>query len=137
MRHGLVRRRRTTRVPGLSDQHGNAHLTRGGLGRAAAFSAAGLARDTAPAMSENLDLAFGEAAATGMDIASIPNGRIGLNLFDIAEGEVTRLRVYVDGERALADLGLKEWALSQEDVEVGRKACEAWERGQPGAWLGA
>src|SRR5436305_2110159 len=45
-----------TRVTGPSDQDGNAHLSRGGLGRAAVLRAFIALRDTGRAVSENLDL---------------------------------------------------------------------------------
>src|SRR5947207_93079 len=45
-----------TRVTASSDQDGNAHLSRGGLGRAAVLRAFIALRDTGRAVSENLDL---------------------------------------------------------------------------------
>jgi ketosteroid isomerase-like protein len=42
---------------------------------------------------------------SGLELAS--EWTEGANLFDIRAGKVTRLRVYFDQERALADLGLK------------------------------
>ena len=53
MRHGLVRpASHKTRVTGLSDLDGNAHLSRGGLGRAAAFRAPPCLRDGEPVLPE-------------------------------------------------------------------------------------
>ena len=52
-----------TRVTGPSDQDGNAHLSRGGLGRAAVLRAFIALRDTGRAVSENLDLVRSIVAA--------------------------------------------------------------------------
>lgn len=46
----------------------------------------------------------GRAKTSGLDLSQI--GTRGLNLFHIERGKVTRLVIYADGDRALADLGL-------------------------------
>jgi hypothetical protein len=50
--------------------------------------------------------AFGHGKASGLDLPETTRGRKGANVFDIREGGVTRLAVYFDYHRALADLGL-------------------------------
>jgi ketosteroid isomerase-like protein len=58
----------------------------------------------------------------------------GANLFQISEGKVTRLVTYWDRDRALADLGLEDYAASEESttpdlVELARLALAGVSRG--------
>jgi ketosteroid isomerase-like protein len=47
------------------------------------------------------------------------------NVFEIHEGRVARLTIYWDRDRALADLGLEEQAVSQENVGIVERAIAA------------
>ena len=48
----------------------------------------------------------GRAKGSGMDLSQVPTQQA--NVFQIRDGKVTRLALYWDGDRALADLGLGE-----------------------------
>ena len=52
-------------------------------------------------------------------------GTEGANIFHVRGGKVTKLSIYWDRDCALADLGLKEWAASAENVEVVKRTFDA------------
>jgi ketosteroid isomerase-like protein len=72
--------------------------------------------------------ARGRGASSGLDLGEATRGTSGANLFHIREGTVIRLAAYIDYDRALADLGLDEEAVSQENAEVVRDLWSVWER---------
>jgi ketosteroid isomerase-like protein len=49
----------------------------------------------------------GKGKTSGLNLAQLMRAN-GANLFHIRGGKITRLVIYFDRERALADLGLKE-----------------------------
>jgi ketosteroid isomerase-like protein len=59
----------------------------------------------------------------------------GADLVHVRDGKVTRLVTYLDRERALTDLGLKEWAVSQANVNAARSSIDAWNRGGANAFV--
>jgi ketosteroid isomerase-like protein len=65
----------------------------------------------------------GRGKVSGLDLAQLPERAA--NLFHLRGGKVVRFVMYLDGDRALADLGLKEGPLSQ-NVEVLRRWIEAF-----------
>jgi ketosteroid isomerase-like protein len=56
------------------------------------------------------------------------SGANGANLFHVHGGRVRRLVLYWSRERALADLGLVDQAVSQENVEIVRRVIDAFNR---------
>ncbi len=69
----------------------------------------------------------GRGKTSGLEVGDIQMK--GANLFDVRGGKVTRLVLYWDRERAFADLGLEEQAMSQENAEIVRRIAEAFEAG--------
>jgi ketosteroid isomerase-like protein len=72
----------------------------------------------------------GRAKASGVDLAQMHNRTA--TLFEIHDGRVTRLAVYWDRERALADLGLApegELWTGTSNLDLVRSIYAAWERG--------
>jgi ketosteroid isomerase-like protein len=56
-------------------------------------------------------------------------------LWRLCDGEITHLVSYREFEDVLEAAGLKEQAMSQENVELIRRAIEAWNRGDIDGWL--
>ena len=70
----------------------------------------------------------GRGKTSGLDLAQIRS--TGAALFQIRDGKVTKLHIHWDPDRALADLGLEERAVSEETttpdlVEIMRRRFEA------------
>jgi ketosteroid isomerase-like protein len=59
----------------------------------------------------------------------------GANLFTVRGGKVTGLVIYFDQDRALADLGVEEQAVSQQNVEVVQRVVRRWAEQDPEAAL--
>jgi ketosteroid isomerase-like protein len=68
--------------------------------------------------------------------SGLPVDQKGAEVFEIHGGKVTRITVYFDRDRALADLGLVEEAMSQENVDLVRAGWEEFNRtGHSPLWL--
>jgi ketosteroid isomerase-like protein len=80
-----------------------------------------------------LMLHCGRGKTSGLDVGQTK--RAGANVLHVRDGKVTKLVLYWDRERALADLGLSEEPMSQKNVEVLREAMEAFNRRDREAWL--
>jgi ketosteroid isomerase-like protein len=65
----------------------------------------------------------GRGKKSGIDLADM--AAKGAVLYHVRRGQVTRQVVYLDRDRAFADLGLSEEAMSQENVKVVRRIYEA------------
>jgi ketosteroid isomerase-like protein len=61
--------------------------------------------------------AFGRGRTSGLELGDTTRGK-GANVFQVQDRKVIRLRTYFDRRGALADLGLAEYAMSQEDVDL-------------------
>jgi ketosteroid isomerase-like protein len=62
--------------------------------------------------------------ASGVDVEKLGGASIAA-VFAVTDGKVTCLSLYWDRDRAVADLGLKEWAESQGNVEMVERAVAA------------
>ena len=56
-------------------------------------------------------------------------------VFRVENGQITRLRLFQERDEALEAAGLREWAMSQENVENTRRGIDAWNRGDLDEWL--
>jgi ketosteroid isomerase-like protein len=72
----------------------------------------------------------GHGRTSGLELEQIQT-RGGANLFHVRDGKVTRLVLYYDRDRALADLGLTDWAMS-ENVEIVRRLYQGFNEGTAG-----
>jgi ketosteroid isomerase-like protein len=83
--------------------------------------------------------ASGQGKASGLDVGQIRAE--GTDVFHIRQGKVTKLVLYADRDRALADLGLEEQATAEESTTPGpeellRRLIEAFNRRDLDAVLG-
>jgi ketosteroid isomerase-like protein len=69
------------------------------------------------------DHASGRGRMSGLEVGQALRTK-GANLFHLRDGKVTRLVLYTDRDRALADLGLEKWAVSEENVDIVRSAWD-------------
>jgi ketosteroid isomerase-like protein len=66
----------------------------------------------------------GTGRSSGLAVSQMQS--LAADLYHVLDGKVMQLVHYWDRERALSDLGLTEWAMSQENVEVVRAAISAF-----------
>jgi ketosteroid isomerase-like protein len=69
----------------------------------------------------------GHGKTSGLDVGRISTK--GAELFHVRGGLVTRLVIWAEREDAFAELGLQEYAMSEENVAVARRVIEALDNG--------
>ena len=68
----------------------------------------------------------GRGKESGLELARMRTE--GATLYHVLDGKVTRVVNYLDRDRALADLGLSEHGAPRENVEIVRRAIDAFSR---------